>query len=99
MELWIKRRVHSILLPGGIILCAAAILLSTGWIPLPLVAVIFFYNAIFLAAALLAWRFHSRRVLWSAFSVWLAHYGIVSFASGRAIAASPAHTALEAVSI
>ena len=99
MEFWIKRRLRSTLVPGGIIFVAAAILLSTGWVPLPLVAVNFFYNAIFLAAALLALRFHSRRILWSAVIVWLAHYGIGSFQSARAIAASPARTAFEAVSI
>jgi diguanylate cyclase (GGDEF)-like protein len=99
MELWIKRRLRSTLVPGGLILVAAAIVLSTGWIPLPPVAVNFFYHAIFLAAALLALRFHSRRILWSAVIVWLAHYGILSFQSARAIAAGPAQTAFEAVSI
>ncbi|MBV9183398.1 MAG: GGDEF domain-containing protein [Acidobacteria bacterium] len=99
MELWIKRRVRSALVPGGFILVVAITLVERGWVPLPQVAVNFFYHAIFLAAALLGWRFHSRRIFSSAVILWLAHYGIVAFAGGRAMLTSPARTAFEAICI
>jgi diguanylate cyclase (GGDEF)-like protein len=97
MELWIKRRVRSTLVPGGVIVCATMILLSSRWVSLPGMAVNFFFHATFLAAALLAWRFHSRRIFWSALMLWVAHFSIDSFSGGRAIPLGPARTAFEAM--
>jgi diguanylate cyclase (GGDEF)-like protein len=96
---WSNKGVAKIfLLPGGVCIAATAILLNWRLLPLAPSAIHFYYYAVFLSGALLAWRFRSSKVLFSLLTLFLGHRALEFFFSGRA--ASPAgHTALEAVSI
>jgi diguanylate cyclase (GGDEF)-like protein len=76
MEFFAARTLKSVFVPGGIILFGAILLLDQKWVPLSPYGITFFYYTVFIAAALLAWRFHSTRILFSAFVLLLAHYAI-----------------------
>src|ERR1700687_3851226 len=99
MELLTTRTVKSILLPGGAILLATTLLLGTQWVSLSPSGVNFFYYAVFIAAGLLAWRFHSTRILFSAIVLLLAHHAMEFFAQGRIVSAGPGRIAFEAVAL
>jgi len=99
MEFWSKRTFKSIFLPGGAILLGAVLLLDSGWLPLPPAGVNFFYYAVFIAAILLAWRFHSTRVLFSAIVLVLAHHAIDWYGHGRIATSGPGQVAFEAVAL
>lgn len=77
MEFWTRRAIKSIFLPGGVLLLGAVLLLKPGLIPYPAVGITFFYYAVFVAAALLAWRFHSTRILFAVVLLLLGHHAIV----------------------
>jgi diguanylate cyclase (GGDEF)-like protein len=97
MEFWTKRTFKSIFLPGAVILLLAALLLETGWTAIPPSGVNFFYYAVFIAAGLLAWRFHSTRVLFSVIVLLLGHHAVEFFSEGRGMATVPGRIAFEAV--
>jgi diguanylate cyclase (GGDEF)-like protein len=99
MELLTPRTVKSILLPGGAIVLAAALLLGTDWASLSLSSVNFFYYAVFIAAAALAWRFHSTRILFSAVVLLLGHHAVEFLAQGQMVSSGPGRTAFEAVAL
>jgi diguanylate cyclase (GGDEF)-like protein len=94
MELLSRKILNSLLFPGGVILLGAVLLLDNKWIALSPAGVSFFYYAAFVAAGLLAWRFHSNRILFSVIVLLLGHHAIQWFASGL-----PARTALEAIAL
>src|SRR5260221_309408 len=83
MEFLNQRTVKSILLPGGGIVLAAALLLGTNWSALSAANINFFYIAVFIAAALLSWRFHSTRILFSAVILLLGHHAMESYVQGQ----------------
>jgi diguanylate cyclase (GGDEF)-like protein len=96
--LWDKKMVKALLLPGGICVAAAALVLNFGLLPLAPSAIHFYYYAVFASGVLLAWRFHSSKVLFALLTLFLAHRALQFFFAGRA--ASPAgHAALEVVSV
>jgi diguanylate cyclase (GGDEF)-like protein len=95
MELLTRKTVKSILFPGGVIVLAAALLLGTNWASLSLASISFFYYAVFIAGALLAWRFHSTRILFSAVVLLLGHHAMEFFAPP----AAPGRIAFEAVAL
>lgn len=78
-----KRLLQSLFFPGGVIFLAALLLLGAGWLNPSVYGVKFFYYAVFLAAVLLAWRFHSTRILLAALVLFLAHHAIESFTQGQ----------------
>jgi diguanylate cyclase (GGDEF)-like protein len=96
MELWTKRTIQSVFVPGGIILLGAVLLLDTKWVTLPASGVNFFYYAVFIAAGLLAWRFHSTRILFSGVVLLLGHRAIEFYAH---MGAGPGRIAFEAVAL
>jgi hypothetical protein len=99
MELLTRKTVKSILFPGGGIVLAAALLLGTNWVSLSPASISFFYYAVFIAAALLAWRFHSTRILFSAAILLLGHHAMESFAHGQIASAGSGRIAFEAVAL
>jgi diguanylate cyclase (GGDEF)-like protein len=82
-----KTTLQALLLPGGLLLLAAAVLLSTGWLTLTLPALIFAYYASLVAGLLLAWRFHASRVFFALIIIFLAQQAIAHF-SGHFSAAN-----------
>jgi diguanylate cyclase (GGDEF)-like protein len=99
MNFWGKRTFKSIFLPGGLILLGGALLLNLSWLPLPTPGINFFYYAVFVAALLLAWRFHSTRVLFGAIILVLAHHAVDWYGHGRVVSSGPGHIAFEAVAL
>jgi diguanylate cyclase (GGDEF)-like protein len=99
MEYVNPRAIRSLFLPGGVILLAAFLLLKATFVPLSPSGVNFFYYAVFIAAGLLAWRFHSTRILFSVLILLLAHHAIVFLSDSHGISREPGRTAFEAVSL
>jgi diguanylate cyclase (GGDEF)-like protein len=99
MEFLTTRTVKFVFLPGGAILLVAVLLLDSGWVPLSSPSINFFYYAVFIAAAFLAWRFHYTRILFSVAVILLAHRALDFFAQGRIATSGPGRTAFEAVAL
>jgi diguanylate cyclase (GGDEF)-like protein len=99
MEFWTKRTLKSAFIPGGFILLGAVLLLKAQWLPLPAVGVNFFYYAVFIAALLLAWRFHSTRILFSSVVLLMAHHALEWYGHGRIAIAGEGRIAFEAVAL
>jgi diguanylate cyclase (GGDEF)-like protein len=97
LDLGSKGTLKSLFVPGGILLLAAAVLLSGGFLSISAAAVDFYYYAVFVAGILLAWRFHSSRVLFALVMLLLAHRAIEFFSAGRAVSAGPGRIAFEAI--
>ena len=97
MDLGSKATLKSLFVPGGILLLAAVVLLSGGVLSVSVAAVDFYYYAVFVAGILLAWRFHSSRVLFALLTLLLAHRTLEFFSAGRAVAIGPGRIAFEAI--
>ena len=97
MDLWNKRTLISLAFPGGILLLAAVLLLETGLVPLSASVIDFYYYAVFLSGLLLAWRFHSSRVLFALITLLLAYRALDFFANGSMSSSGPGHIAFEAI--
>ena len=97
MDLGSKGTLKSLLVPGGILLLAAVVLLSGGLMAVSAAAVEFYYYAVFIAGILLAWRFHSSRVLFALITLLLAHRALDFFSGGRAVSVGPGHIAFESI--
>ena len=97
MDLWNKRTLISLAFPAGILLLAAVLLLETGLVSLSASVIDFYYYAVFLSGILLAWRFHSSRVLFALITLLLAHRALEFFAAGIVSAIGPGHIAFEAI--
>jgi diguanylate cyclase (GGDEF)-like protein len=93
------RILRPLLLPGGVILLLAAGLLEGGLLSISASAVSFYYFSVFAAGILLAWRFHSSRVMFALISLFLAHRAIEFFSTGRTPSSGPGHIALEATAL
>lgn len=87
---------RSLLWPGGALLLATAVLLESGVIPVSASGANFYYYATFIAGFLLAWRFHSSRVLGAVVTLFLASRAMEFFSSGRIGATGPARIAFDA---
>ena len=79
----------SLFVPGGVLLLIAVALLQVGLLPISAAAVSFYYFAAFAAGALLAWRFHSSRVLFALIFIFLAHRALEFFSAGHPVASGP----------
>jgi hypothetical protein len=90
-----KETLKSVFVPGGILLLTAVALLAGGFLSISAAAVDFYYYAVFGAGLLLAWRFHSSRVLFALITLLLAHRAIQFFSGGRIASLGPGRIAFE----
>lgn len=97
MDFGNKGRLRSLLIPGVLWLGAAVVLLQGGFLPISPAAIDFYYYAVFAAGILLAWRFHSSRVVFALVILLLAHRAVEFFSMGRAVSAGPGRIAFEAI--
>ena len=97
MDLWSLKTLKSLILPGGILLLAASVVFQGAFGPIPSAAINFYYYAVFASGLLLAWRFHSSRLLFAFLTLLLAHRALEFFSGGRIAALGPGRIALEAV--
>ena len=98
LEMLNKATAKSLLLPGGLLLAAAAIL-QTGLLTLTTPGLLFLFYATITAGLLLAWRFHSSRVFFALLVLLLAQEAITAFSAGRPPLVGPGRIALEAVAL
>ena len=92
-----KGTLKRLFVPGGILLLVAVLLLAGGLPPISAAAVDFYYYAVFAAGILLAWRFHSSRVLFALITLLLAHRAIAFFSTGPAVSNGSGRIAFEAI--
>lgn len=85
--------------PGGVVLLAAAVALQAGLVPISAQAIDFYYYAVFALGILLAWRFHSSRVMFALITLLLAHRAIEFFSNGQILAAGSGRIAFEAAAL
>lgn len=98
MNLSLRDTLKPLLVPGGVLLLAATLLLQGGLLPISLSAVNFYYYAVFIAGILLAWRFHSSRVLFALLFLLLGRQAIDFFSAGRMTLSGPGPIAFETIS-
>jgi diguanylate cyclase (GGDEF)-like protein len=82
-------------MPGGFLLLVAVVLLESGIVSPPAAAIDSYYYVVFTAGILLAWRFHSARVLFALVVLLLAHRALEFFSAGRTPSAGPARIVFE----
>ena len=97
MNFWSPKTLKSLVLPGAIFLVAACIVFQGAFGSIPSAAVQFYFYSVFAAGFLLAWRFHSSRILFALCTVFLAQRALEFFSSGRIMSAGPGRIALEAI--
>lgn len=85
----------SLFVPGGILLVCALIAAEIGFVRFSVTAIQTYYYAVFFAGILLAWRFHSSRILFALITLLLAYRAMEFFSSGRAASFGPGRVALE----
>ncbi len=81
------------LVPGGLLLALAAALVSSSLFVQVAPSLAFYYVAVFAGGLLLAWRFHSSRVLFSLLVLLLAHIAVDFFSNGQ-LHTGPGRTAV-----
>jgi diguanylate cyclase (GGDEF)-like protein len=97
VDFWNKGTLRSLLIPGGLLLLAAAVVLQGGF-RLPSASVLdFYYYSAFAAAMLLGWRFHSSRAVFALTVLLLAHRAVEYFSAGHILSSGPGRIAFEAV--
>ena len=81
------------LMPGGVLLALVVALINSPVFPLVAPSLGFYYVAVFCAGLVLAWRFHSSRILFCLLTFLLAHRA-VDFFSDPHVGTGPGHTAV-----
>ena len=97
MNFWSPKTLRSLVMPGALFLVAACVVFQGAFGFIPSAAVHFYFYSVFAAGILLAWRFHSSRILFGLLTLFLAQRALEFFSSGRAVSAGPGRIALEAV--
>jgi diguanylate cyclase (GGDEF)-like protein len=97
VDAWRKATLKSLMLPGGVLLLAAVVLLQTGILPLSASVLDLYYYSVFATGMLLAWRFHSSRVFFALASLLLAHRAVEFFSAGRPVPTGAGRIAFEVV--
>jgi diguanylate cyclase (GGDEF)-like protein len=99
LRLWSKATLKSLVVPGGVLLLAVALLTHSGWLTLAPPALSFLYYCALIGGMLLAWRFHSSRTFFSLVVLFLAGQAVALYGPTYALPGTPAWTALRAVSL
>jgi len=77
-----RATLKSLFVPGGVLLVAILALANSGWFTLPFPALTFLYYCALAGGMLLAWRFHSSRILLSLLVIFLSQQA-TSFVAGQ----------------
>jgi diguanylate cyclase (GGDEF)-like protein len=94
-----RKTLQQLCAPGGVLLLLAAVLLHGGLVAISASAIDFYYYTVFAAALLLAWRFHSSRVMFVLLTLLLAHRSLEFFSDGRILSSGPGRIAFEAIAL
>jgi len=98
LDLWREGTLKFLLIPGGLLLLAAGVIFSGVLLSVPASAVDLYYYAVFAMGGLLAWRFHSGRVLFALFTLLLAGRALQFFSGPKLPHLGPGRTAFEVIS-
>ncbi len=99
MEFTNRKTLQQLCAPGGVLLLLAAVLLHGGFVAISASVIDFYYYTVFAAALLLAWRFHSSRVMFVLLTLLLAHRSLEFFSNGRILSTGPGRIAFEAIAL
>ncbi len=97
--MWSKTTLKSLAVPGGILLLSVALLAYSGWLTLALPALSFLYYCALIGGILLAWRFHSSRILFALLVLSLAQEAIALFGGGHVSPGTPGWVAVQAAAV
>ena len=97
MDPWSLKTLKFLILPGGILLLIAGVVFQGTFGSVPSAGISFYYYAVFAAGLLLAWRFHSSRLLFAFLTLLLAHRAVEFFSAGHLPPSGPGRIAFEAV--
>ena len=93
-----KGALRPLFFPSGLVLLATVMLLESHWLSLPASAIAFYYYAAFGVGIVLAWRFHSSRVLYALLILLLSERALEFFSGARQVPATgPGRIAFEAI--
>jgi GGDEF domain-containing protein len=98
LQLWSRKTLKSLVVPGGILLMGIAVLAHSGWLTLPLPALSFLFYCALIGGMLLAWRFHSTRVFSALIILFLAQQAVEIFGA-HVLPGRPGLTGLQAVAV
>lgn len=98
MDLWNQTTVKVFLVPGSILL-SVLVLLDSAIVTIPTSVVIFYYIATFALGLLLAWRFHSTRILFLLTVLLLCEQPMAYLSARHALSPASTDNALAAISI
>jgi diguanylate cyclase (GGDEF)-like protein len=93
------KTLKSLIVPGGVLVLAASVIFQGTFGAVSSSAINFYYYAVCAAGLLLAWRFHSSRLLFAFFTLLLSHRALEFFSGGRMASFGPGRIALEAVAL
>jgi len=99
VRLWSTTTLKSLLVPGGVLLLAVAVLLYSGWLTLALPALSFLYYCALIGGMLLAWRFHSSRTFFALLVLFLAQGSLALFGGGQFLPGTSGFVAVQAVAV
>jgi GGDEF domain-containing protein len=99
MDPWHKKALQSLLLPSGLILLSAVVILQTGIVQISTAAVDAFYYLVFIAGILLAWRFQSSNTLSAMVLLLISHRALEFFSNGKVVANGPGRVAFEVIAM
>jgi len=97
VDLWTRATLKSLVLPGGVLLLISALVLRNPVVFIPAATLNFYYYAVFIAGILIAWRFHSSRVLFAILTLLLAHRAVEFFSGSGTVSSASGHAALDTV--
>jgi diguanylate cyclase (GGDEF)-like protein len=99
VDLWRRGTLKSLVVPGGILLLAAVVLISGIFASVSSTGVDYYYYAVFAAGALLALRFRSSRVLLALVFLLLSHRALAFFSIPVGHTLVPTRVAIQAISV
>jgi diguanylate cyclase (GGDEF)-like protein len=97
VDSWNWKSLKALLFPGGILFIAVWIILGMRLVTVTPAATSFYYYGAFAVGILLAWRFHSSKLLFGFLYLLLAHRAIEFYSAGSAMASGPGRIAFETV--
>ena len=94
-----RQTLQSLVVPGGVLLLAVALLDYSGWLTLTLPALNFLYYCGLIGGMLLAWRFHSSRIFFVLCVLFLSGQAISLFGGPQPSLSAAGITAVHAIAL
>ncbi len=99
MDIWNRKTLKSLVLPSGLTLLLALLVLQSGSVQVSASAVDLFYYVILAAGILLAWRFQSSGILSALMLILISHRALEFFSAGKIVFSGPGRVAFEVIGV